>query len=229
MSYDAVIFDNDGVLTEPTDRALLRSAIREAFRECGVADPPMEHVAGMLGVTTEDVERICSEHDLDAPTFWRRRETNASRVQQQAIHDGAKGLYDDVAAVETLATERGTDLAIVSNNQHETVEFIVEHFGLTRFETVYGREPSLAGIERKKPQPYYLRKAIDEIGVHDVLYVGDSNADLGAAKRLDVDVAFLRRPHRREYELAHEPTYEIESLEELHAVMDDTDTDTDDH
>jgi beta-phosphoglucomutase-like phosphatase (HAD superfamily) len=38
--YDAIVFDNDGVLTELTDRDVLREAIQDAFDAAGVPDPP---------------------------------------------------------------------------------------------------------------------------------------------------------------------------------------------
>ncbi len=61
--------------------------------------------------------------------------------------------------------------AIVSNNQHETIRNILEHLALDGFEVWYGREPTIQGIQRKKPNAYYLESAIDELGVSNPLYV----------------------------------------------------------
>ncbi|WP_101294979.1 HAD family hydrolase [Halegenticoccus soli] len=189
MSYDAIILDNDGVLTHLTGTDVVRAA----------------------------------------------------EAQRAALQTGAKPLYDDVAYLFDLAGDEPTrpvdldddgssrpvdfagdgparpiDLAVVSNNQHATVEHILDVFGLDDlFSVAYGREPTIEGFRRRKPEPYYLELAVSELGAENALYVGDSNVDVLAADRAGVDVAFIRRPHRAEYELVAEPTYEIETLEEL--------------
>lgn len=216
MRYDAVIFDNDGVLIEPTELSVLTEAIREAFAAFGVSEPATEHVEGALGVTPDDLSSICEEYGLTASAFWEARDRKGSRAQQAEIRAGRKALYDDVSALSSL----DLDLGVVSNNQHETVEFIVEHFGLDDlFETVYGREPTVEGVRRKKPNSHYIEAAMDDLGATDALYVGDSNVDLVAAERAGLDAAFVRRAHREEYELDREPTYELGDLTELADVV----------
>ncbi|MEF8853039.1 MAG: hypothetical protein V5A28_11590 [Haloarculaceae archaeon] len=53
--YDAVVFDNDGVLVELTPMDELRAAVRDAFADVGVEDPD------------EDLVELAADHeDLDA-------------------------------------------------------------------------------------------------------------------------------------------------------------------
>jgi phosphoglycolate phosphatase-like HAD superfamily hydrolase len=115
-------------------------------------------------------------------------------------------------------------LGVVSNNQHETVEHVLDVFGLGDvFETAYGRDPDARGVRRKKPSPYYLNRALADLadfGVENALYVGDSNVDLVAASRAGVDAAFVRRPHRADYSLVREPAHELTSLSELGRLVD---------
>lgn len=211
--YDAIVFDNDGVIVEPTDRAHITDAVYEAFRELGhdtdrdAVDRAVADGAGPAGtVGAADVAG-----SIDVETFWTRREERAAATQKRLVRDGTKALYDDVTVLETLDARMG----MVSNNQHETVAFIVDHYGLDFFETVHGREPSVAGAERKKPDPYYLERALAELGTRDALYVGDSEVDIAAARRADVDSAFLRREHSADTDLAVEPTYEVPDLRGL--------------
>ena len=215
--YDAVVFDNDGILTELTDRDVLREAIRDAFDAAGVPDPPREHVEALHHTTADDVTRICATHGIDPGAFWRRREEAAARRQKAAIRQGEKRLYDDVIPVLDL----DADVGVVSNNQHETVRFIVEHFDLAPpVTTYYGREHTVAGVERKKPDPYYLRQALDDLGTENALYVGDSQKDIVAADRAGVDSAFVRRPHRADLDLDVEPTYEVVDLRALRNLLE---------
>lgn len=214
MSYEAVIFDNDGVLTHRVDGEVLYQAIERTFNEHGVADPPQQHVRRLFGVTLEDIMVVCSAHGLDPAAFWTRRDHNVADAQIELLQNGNKELYDDVDALYTLTGPVG----IVSNNQHRTIESIIDHHELAPYvDVAYGRKPTLTDVRRKKPAPHYLNQAITDLGADrsSVLYVGDSVTDILAARRAGVDSAFLRRQHRRGVELPVAPTYEVTSLLDL--------------
>ena len=211
MEYDAIVFDNDGVLTTPTDIDALRRAIHTAFAEVGASSPADHHVDTLLSPTVDALEGIAGDHGVDPALLWEARENAAISIQAEEIRAGRKTLYDDVASLESLSVPR----AIVSNNQHETIRTIVDHFGLDGFDPWYGREPTVRGIERKKPTPYYLERALEELAVENPLYVGDSRVDITAANACGIDSVYIHRPHREGYHLPEEPTHEIDSLEEL--------------
>jgi len=212
VDYDAIVFDNDGVLARITEREAVREAIADTLAEFGVENPPQEHIERLFGVTIEDVMAVCSEYDIDPAAFWERRDRNVADAQIELIRAGRKDLYDDVAALDRLESPMG----VVSNNQHETVEYILRHYGVDeQFHTVYGRQPTLEDVRRKKPEPYYLEQAIDDLGADRTLYVGDSPSDLVAARRAGADGAFVRRDHRVDTELPHTPEYEVRSLHTL--------------
>lgn len=215
MRYDAVVFDNDGVLTTPTDHAALRRAVEDAFAEVEVATPTDEDVETLLGPTVAELERIADDRGVDPAALWTAREEAAIEVQAEEIRAGRKTLYDDVGSLEALPVPR----AIVSNNQHETVGTIVDHFDLEGFSPWYGREPTLAGIERKKPTPHYVERAIEDLGAEKPLYVGDSRVDVEVAAVCGIDSAFIRRPHREGYALPREPTHEIDTLETIPSLL----------
>ncbi len=211
--YDAIVFDNDGVIVEPTDRAHITDAVCEAFREFGhdtdrgAVDRAVADSAGPAGT----LGAVGVADSLDVGAFWTRREECAAATQKRLVREGAKSLYDDVAVLEAVEARMG----MVSNNQHETVTFIVDHYGLDFFETVHGRDPTVVGAERKKPDPHYLERALSELGTRDALYVGDSEVDIEAARRAGVDSAFLRREHSADTDLAVEPTHEVPDLRAL--------------
>ena len=215
--YDAVVFDNDGVIVEPTDRAHITDAVCEAFQQLGhdtdreAVDRAVANSAGPAG--TAGAADVADSIDLE--TFWARREECAAATQKRLIRNDGKPLYDDVDVLNSFETRVG----MVSNNQAETVAFIVDHYGLEFFETVYGREPTVAGAGRKKPDPYYLEQALSDLGTRDALYVGDSQVDVEAARRAGVDSAFLRREQSADVDLTVEPTYEVPDLRALADVV----------
>lgn len=212
MNYDAIIFDNDGVLTTPTRRDVLTDAIAKTFEEFGIVNPDPDHLETLISLDVATLEGICAKYGLDPETFWSARDRRMTRAHQREIQNGQKALYDDVELLSDIELPMG----IVSNNQHTTIEFLVDHFELGElFPTAYGRELTIRGLERKKPDPYYLDRAIEDIGTERPLYVGDSRSDIEVARRKGIDSMFIRRPHRDGYAIDPEPTDEIDSLEQL--------------
>ncbi|PCR90010.1 HAD family hydrolase [Natrinema ejinorense] len=207
-AYDAVIFDNDGVLTTPTERDVLIDAMHDAFETVGVTDPAADHVDTLLSPDLPSLRRLAADHGVEPDELWTAREEAAIAAQLAELRRGEKRHYDDVTTLESLSVPTG----IVSNNQHETIGNILEHCDLAGFDVWYGREPTLEGIERKKPTPYYLERACTDLGAENPLYVGDSRVDVAAADAAGIDAAFIRREHRTGYELSREPAHELESL-----------------
>ena len=209
--YDAVLFDNDGVIVERTSDEVMEPAVSGAFHELGVDEPDPHHVDYLIRGPMDELVEVCESYGVDPERLWAEREARAAAAQKESIRNGGKPLYDDVAAVADLPVPLG----IVSNNQSETIDFVADFHGLDWLDLAHGREMTLEGVSRKKPEPYYLNRAMDQLGVDSALYVGDSAVDVAAADAAGIDSAFVRRPHRADYDLPHEPTYEIDGLDEI--------------
>lgn len=209
-AYEAVVFDMDGVLVEPTDRAVLVASVVDTFAAFGVeVDQTFAERTVAEGFVPVETAR---DHGIDPESFWHQRELTASLAQQAHVRDGGKPLYDDVSAIHDL----DRPLALVSNNQHATVEFLMAHHAIgERFKSSRGRAPTLAGAARRKPEPDYLEAALADLGTADALYVGDSQKDVVAATRAGIDSAFLRRTHVADVDLSAEPTFEVSDLRAL--------------
>ncbi|WP_049900288.1 HAD family hydrolase [Halococcus agarilyticus] len=216
--YDAVLFDNDGVLIEPPAPDTQREATRAAFAEMGIDAVDRRHVLDVVnGVTVERLHEICAAHDLDPDAFWEARERHDERSQLDAFRAGTRDRYDDVAAITDLSQACG----VVSNNHHSTVAFVLEFFELrSPFDTHYGREKTVDSLWHKKPNPHYLDRALDDLDAESALYVGDSESDVIAARRAGIDSVFVRRAHCRDVTLAATPTYEADDLHEVAAIVD---------
>ncbi|TYL40503.1 HAD family hydrolase [Natronococcus pandeyae] len=165
----------------------------------------------------ENVESACSSLGVDPTEFWRRKEEQASRLAADRIRSGERGIYEDVEALRTLG-ERAT-LALVSNNRHETAEFVADHLPAS-FAAARGRDPTAAGWRRRKPKPDYLLETLAELDVDGGLYVGDRETDVIAAEEAGLEAAYLRRPHNADEPLPAGATYELESLSELAGILD---------
>ena len=211
--YDAVVFDNDGVLVGRTPFDTLREAAWEAFERVGVTDPDPDDVDSVaIGVAPATLSDVCERYAVDPAEFWRIRDDSATLAQMTDVRRGRKTPYEDVGVLAHL----DANLGVVSSNQQATVEFVLEYFGLAdRFHTAYGREPTVASLSRKKPSPYYVERALEDLDADTALFVGDNESDVLAADNAGIDSAFIRRPHRRSTELTCQPTYEIDDLHDL--------------
>jgi len=216
MTYDTVVFDNDGVLVGRTSFDVLRDATLETFSLFDVTDPDPDHVDDMtIGATPSQVDIVCDIYDMDPDIFWRTRDRRLSLAQQEEARAGRKTPYGDIDELHDLDVSMG----VVSSNQQETVDFLLDHFDVRdHFGTAYGREATIESLDRRKPNSHYIDRALDDLDAESALFVGDNESDIRAAENAGIDSAFIRRPHRRNWDLNVWPTWDIQSLEDLHRV-----------
>jgi HAD superfamily hydrolase (TIGR01549 family) len=216
MRYDTVVFDNDGVLVGRTSYDVLREATAETFAQFDITDPDPDHVDDMtIGASPATVTAVCETYGLDPDRFWRTRDRTLSEAQQVEARAGRKTPYDDIQTIADL----DAGLGIVSSNQQQTVDFLLEHFGVSDlFETAYGREATVESLTLRKPDPHYLELALADLNADSALFVGDNESDIRAAQNAGIDSAFIRRPHRRNWELDVWPTWDIDDLDDLHRI-----------
>jgi len=216
MTYDTVIFDNDGVLVGRTRFDVLQDATATTFARFDVTDPDPSHVKEMtVGATPSRVTAISNIYGFDPDIFWRTRDRVVSEAQQEEARAGRKTPYDDVDTLGTLDVSMG----IVSSNQQETVDFLLEHFDMGEyFETAYGRAATIESLDLRKPNTHYIDRAMADLDADSTLFVGDNESDITAAENAGIDSAFIRRPHRDDWDLEVWPTWDIDSLEDLHEI-----------
>jgi HAD superfamily hydrolase (TIGR01549 family) len=216
MTYDTVVFDNDGVLVGRTRFDVLKDATEETFAQFGVTDPNPDHVEDMtIGATPSEVATVSDVYDFEPEQFWRTRDSTMSEAQQEEARAGRKTPYEDVDTLVDLDTTMG----IVSSNQQETVDFLLDHFEISSlFDTAYGREATIESLTLRKPNPHYLDRALADLDADSALYVGDNESDVKAAENAGIDSAFIRRPHRSDWDLNVWPTWDIDSLDDLHDI-----------
>ncbi|WP_115862351.1 HAD family hydrolase [Halorussus litoreus] len=212
--YDAVLFDNDGVLVEPPGDEALREAAESAFAAVGVENPTPDHVVDVIrGVTPDLLAEVCGTYGVDPEPFWKARDRHASDAQLAEFRDGSRDRYDDVAALADLRHGLDHGMGVVSSNQHATVEFILDRYEFgDHFETYYGRGMGVEDLRRKKPDPHFLDRAMADLGADSALFVGDSESDVAAAHNAGLDSAFVRREHCAGVELSVDPDYEVADL-----------------
>lgn len=216
--YDAILFDNDGVLVEPPTLQTKRTAMYSAFQAAGITSPRITDVDTLAHEPSPaTLEQLCARYELDAESFWPLREHHDERAQRERFRTGERTMYPDVEVLDDLPQPLG----LVSNNQHSVIVHVLETFELDHlFETFIGRPDTIESLTNAKPEPTFLQRALSALDVSDALYVGDRATDVIAAQRAGIEAAFLRRPHNADTELEVKPTTELDSLWNLRSAVE---------
>lgn len=230
-----VLFDMDGVLLvgPGTHPGVYRAAAHDALAELGVTDPPAE-AASVLEATRYDpaMADACADLDVDVDAWWAARERHASRRANARVRAGDRERYPEAGAVlEDLRADRR--LALVSNNREATVSFVADYRFPGVFDVVVARRPTIDDYGRRKPDPTFLGRALDQLAELDEaseagdgdrirepagVYVGDRMSDVIAARRAGLEPVLMERPHTEPasgIDPEAEPAARIDSLAEL--------------
>ena len=219
MTYDALIFDLDGVLLTgwQTSDTVYRRSTATMLEAYGYEDADWSSALENPDCSAAFRE-ACANWEIPPDPAWGYRERAATQFETARIASGERATFDDA---DTLAELRKSyALGIVSNNRHCLVAWCVESLPWGSAISAYrGRYPTLPDYDRMKPDPTYLASTIEKMGVEDVLFVGDRRSDVLTADRVGCDSALLSRSNTVPPG-NHEPTYHISSLTDLQTLHD---------
>jgi HAD superfamily hydrolase (TIGR01549 family) len=213
-AVDTAVFDVDGTLVDTNYQHAL--AWYRAFRRFGTGLPVwrLHRAIGMGGdqlvaaVAGDDVE---AEHGDDLRAAW--SEEYAPMLHEVQAFDGVRDLLTDVA-------KRGLTIVLASSGAPDHVESYLDLFD--------GRSLAAAwltskDVDRTKPQPDLLQRAVERVGGSAAVLVGDSVWDLVAADHAGIPGYGLRTGGFSPDELRGAGAREVfESIRDLHDGLDRT-------
>ncbi|MXV60827.1 HAD-IA family hydrolase [Natronorubrum sp. JWXQ-INN-674] len=223
-AYDAICFDLDSTLCEPTrDAATL---LESTFDRAGLEPfcTPADLRAAIPSLPTAETDRefyenlfaeVASRVDVDPAVSSRLTDVYLELQDPTAVafRPGAK------AALE-YAHDCG-QVGLITNGGRPTQTKKLEALGIAdAFDVRVFTEPS-AGIY-PKPSAEPFERALSELDATTdaAIHVGDSlHADIAGANAMGIDSAWIDTGHDQLGDGGHEPTYRLSSLETFETIV----------
>ena len=177
MKFKAVIFDLDGTLLNTL--VDLAAAVNLVLATKGFKTHPVEAYKYLVGRGMENLVRsaLAAEKPDQTIILDLQRQIEAEYAKCWA---DTTGTYAGIPELLDGLAERNISMAILSNKPHSFMEIIVDRFFSNwHFDVVLGARETCP----KKPDPAAVREIADifELGMEDILYIGDTDTDMQTA------------------------------------------------
>jgi phosphoglycolate phosphatase len=201
----AYLFDFDGTLvnsapdlTRALDRALERAGLASVGLELGTQ--MVGHGAGAL--VEQAVRHVTNDDSFTMKSPLCRLLLSVFLEEYEPICAETSVLYTGATEVlETLKAE-GKQVGLVTNKPRRFVELMLPAFSLQdAFDSIVAGDD----LPTKKPQPDMVHHALTDLGrtPHEACLVGDSKADLGAAKAAGVTAILVSFGYAGDLDVYH--------------------------
>lgn len=216
MSYDAVIFDFDGVLIDSGfDGFQWAVEARKEFIQSNGLEVDEDIVLNGVFVPRDTVlSDIMQRQDLSWQQFRHMEKTVAERKVEMAS-TGELELFNDVRPV---LDELEIPVAIVSNSYRDYLQAMLVELGIAQYIRFYNA-PSIRNIrdfrDRMKPEPVMINEALERFGTENAVMIGDQIEDVIGANRAGIDSIYIDRNGAVE----EKANYSVESLKDALEII----------
>jgi HAD superfamily hydrolase (TIGR01549 family) len=211
---DTAVFDIDGTLVDSNYHHIV--AWSRAFRsvDVDVALWTVHRAIGMGGdmlVAHVAGERVESAHGDDIRSAW--EQTFDQLIDQVAAFDGAAKLLHEVH-------DRGFKVALASSGKQKHVERFLDLVGdISAADAVLSSDD----VDKSKPEPEIVERAVQSVGGKSGVLVGDSIWDCRAGRRANTPTIGLKTGGFSAAELREAGAIAVfDSLVDLYDSIDET-------
>ena len=187
--YSAVVFDLDGTVADTAQD--IHASLIAALAGKGLPPVDLESARLMIGGGPQLlVERALNRLGVDTDTRLVECLVEAFHAHYLANGDHFAQLYDGAESALQQLHAMGTRIGLCSNKPDDLCRMLTRSFDIERFiDETLGSTPGMP----KKPDPSPLLAITDRLGVApaDTLYVGDSDADVKAARAAGIPVVLV--------------------------------------
>ncbi len=208
--YRAVLFDFDGTLADTLP--LLFFSFKQVFRKYAGRELSEQDILDLFGPTEDGLlEKMIDKDKLDeaAAEFYHLYEDrHAKYVMPQP----------EIEQILRDLKERGLRLGVFTGKGKKSAEISMKRLGLEHFfdAIITGDD-----VAHPKPAPDGIHQAIEQMRVSpsDIIFVGDSDADVQAARSAGVKVIAVKwlTPQTVDHKVA--PDYLVKDVVEFREVI----------
>lgn len=195
MTPEAVLFDLDGVLINSNfdDFRWAYDVRKEEIQKRSENIHLRDYQQLIFDVDSrKELENLMDEKHL----CWedvREIERAVVKEKKEMVESGEIGIFEDVKPVMDSINQ---PKAVVSNAYQDFLDFLSAETYLGNI-IDYWKAPSLSNLRNyhseMKPAPYMAREAIETLNAEQAVMVGDSEADIRAAKRTGIKSIYIDR------------------------------------
>ncbi|MFB6116810.1 MAG: HAD family hydrolase [Candidatus Nanosalina sp.] len=217
MSYEAVIFDFDGVLMDSGFDGF-QWALEERRRVIERKGWNMELDRLEQGIFqpdhSENIEEIMKQEDVS----WKQLREMEKAVAERKVEMASSGEIKIFRDAENVLEELGCPMAVVSNAYRDYIGLLLGELGI-KDQMDYWTAPSLEDIrnyrQKMKPEPDMIEETLQKLGTNNAVMVDDQFTDILAARKAGIDSVFIDRSG----DIESKADYNITSLKELHDIV----------
>lgn len=187
--YSAVVFDLDGTVADTAQD--IHASLISALAASGLPPVDLDSTRLMIGGGPQLlVERAL--HRLGVNTETRVVDNLVTAFHDDYLANGDRHarLYDGAESTLRQLHAMGMRVGLCSNKPDDLCRMLTRSFSIDRYiDETLGSMPGMP----KKPDPAPLRAITERLGVapEDTLYVGDSDADVKAARAAGIPVMLV--------------------------------------
>ena len=181
FDFDGTLIDSAPDLTRALDRALERAGLEGVGLELGTQ--MVGHGAGAL--VEQAVRHVTNDDSFTMKSPLCRLLLSVFLEEYEPICAETSVLYSGATEVIKTLKAEGKQVGLVTNKPRRFVQLMLPAFGLQdAFDSIVAGDD----LPTKKPHPDMVHHALTDLGrtPHEACLVGDSKADLGAAKAAGV-------------------------------------------
>jgi HAD superfamily hydrolase (TIGR01549 family) len=207
------LFDVDGTLTDSAPD--ITGAVSEVLQRNELPPQSFEHLRTYIGKHLRelffDIVPDCTEEKSDALIAEYRTLYTAREHMQTRVYAGIAEALAGLGGIKSTATTKGTP----------TTRIVLEKFGLIQyFDHVQGTDGFPA-----KPAPDVIHRSLErfQVAAQDVLFIGDSEADMAAGRAAGVRLCAVRWGYGNLEKMArYEPDYWVDEPAQILALSRST-------
>lgn len=190
-SYEAVIFDQDGVLLDSgLNNFLWMDEVRKnAAEERGYSFETEDSIKVVDATSRQEIEELLEEKEMT----WNELREIEKTVERAKIEMIKQRYIQLFSGTKNLLNSLEVPVDLATNATDISTDFVLDFFSINScFESVRTVELEQGRwFECKKPGDILVEGVARDLGTENVLMVGDSSSDIGAAKAADVDSVLI--------------------------------------